>query len=133
MTLTRFTQPPGAVYVPPIYARDMLFQLTQPERFRLVWGGAEGPTLAFWLSNNAVDRWDGRVILGGFIERLHALVLDDQEFVVAELVGGPLPAGQPDLLTLSGMGRGVFTRLDDGCRKQFRRLCPGCAGKRLDD
>ncbi len=79
---------------------------------RITWGAADGPTLAFW--DNTADwlnlRWDGRVKVGGFVERLHAREGGGRELVIAEVVGGPFAADHVGLPSLDDMRNGIFAR-----------------------
>ncbi len=118
----------------PAYAQDMLyvvtrdgaaqaqgkhgaFNLTTPPEgvVQITWGAADGPTLAFW--NNAAEwlnlRWDGRVKVGGFIERLHARELGGLELVIVEVVGGPFAVDHVGLPSLNDMHNGIFARPAD--------------------
>ena len=82
---------------------------------RLAWGNAVGPILAVWdhpPGDLNLD-WDGRVRVGGFIERLHAREVGGLEIVIAEVLGGPLPAEQVGLPSLDDMRDGVYARTSD--------------------
>jgi hypothetical protein len=82
---------------------------------RLAWESAAGPILAVWdrLPDNLRLDWDGRVKVGGFVERLHAREIGGQDVVIAEVVGGPLPADHVGLPSLDDMRRGVYARTAD--------------------
>lgn len=117
----------------PVYAQDMLFVVTgagsaaaqgpqgsylldhPPEgALRVTWGAADGPTLAFWPdAEQAHLRWDGRVKVGGFIERLHARELGGLEVIIIEVVGGPFAADHVGLPSLNDMKHGIFARPSD--------------------
>jgi hypothetical protein len=88
---------------------------TLPEGvIRLTYGGANGPTLAYWdIEDWPAARWDGRVKIGGFIERLHAREVGGLEVVIAEVVGGPLPSNHVGLPSLDDMRGGSFARPSD--------------------
>src|SRR5262245_33703371 len=106
----------------PEYAQDMCFIVTEAGAMqtqnangdfnleqepvspvRLTWGSADGPTLAYWTHapQSLQLGWDGRIKVGGFIERLHARELGGLEFVVAEVVGGCFPSGYVGLPSLN--------------------------------
>ncbi len=117
----------------PAYAQDMLFIVSGANTVQargkngtfpldvpsdgplhLTWG-AGGPILAVW---SAVPErlhfdWDGRVKVGGFIERLHAREVGGLELVVAEVVGGPLAVDHVGLPSLGDMRNGIFSRPSD--------------------
>src|SRR5258708_14824951 len=116
--------------IPP-YAQEMLYVVTSDgaaqargkqgqftldvpptDIVRITWGAADGPTLAFW--DNAAEwlnlRWDGRVKVGGFVERLHAREVGGRELVIAEVVGRPFAADHLGLPSLDDMRNGVFAR-----------------------
>ncbi len=118
----------------PSYAQDMLYLVSgeavaqaqgkqghfsldeTPEiPLRLVWGGADGPTLAVWqaLPEQGSLEWDGRVKVGGFIERLHARELGGLEIVIAEVVGGSFPVDHVGLPSLDEMRQGIYARPSD--------------------
>jgi hypothetical protein len=121
----------------PAYAQDMLYVVTETsvaqtsgkfgaytlesapdgdsgEVVRLVWGTPEGPTLAFWDSTKLPTlQWDGRITVGGFIERLHAREIGGLEVVIVEVVGGPFPRDHVSLPSVDDMRRGVFARPSD--------------------
>lgn len=82
---------------------------------RLVWGSAAGPILAVWdrLPDDLRLDWDGRVKVGGFVERLHAREVGGLEVVIAEVVGGPLPADHVGLPSLGDMRHGLYARTSD--------------------
>jgi len=68
-----------------------LFTLPAPsQRLVLRWGHAEGPALASlrWMSDSL--GWDGTVSIGGYVDALHVLTLDEEEgeFVAVIHVGG---------------------------------------------
>src|SRR5271166_6320022 len=90
----------------PGYAQDMLYvvsadgsaptqgpkgQFSLPASpsglLRIVWGTADGPTLAVWKvePEHTNLRWDGSVKVGGFVERLHARKIAGLEFVIIEV------------------------------------------------
>ncbi len=117
----------------PAYAQDMLYVVSGDEqtptrgkygKFKLdqtpngpvsIRWGATGPTLAAW--NEAPDgpnlAWDGRVKVGGFIERFHGLEVGGLEVVIAEVVGGPFPIDHVGLPSLDDMHHGIFARPSD--------------------
>ncbi len=118
----------------PSYAQDMLYLVSAgtatPARgkqghfgmerapelpLRLVWGGANGPTLAVWqtIPDQGNLEWDGRVRVGGFVQRLHARELGGLEIVIAEVVGGSFPVDHVGLPSLDEMRRGIFARPSD--------------------
>jgi hypothetical protein len=118
----------------PAYARDMLYVVTEnasaqtrgknglfsldvaPDgSLRLAWGAPNGPMLAIWeaIPQSLKLDWDGRVRIGGFIERLHALEVGGLEVIVIEVVGGPFAADYVGLPSLDDMRRGVFARPPD--------------------
>jgi hypothetical protein len=118
--------------VPP-YARDMLYVVAGAKSaqtrgkhgtftlgeapagpVRLTWG-VGGPTLVVWESAPGDLRlhWDGRVKVGGFVERFHGREVGGLEIVIAEVVGGPLAADHVDLPSLDDMRGGVFSRPSD--------------------
>lgn len=117
----------------PVYAQDMLFIVTEdgsaqaqgkqgkyaldgaPQgTVRLTWGASDGPALAYWRENELpAARWDGRVKIGGFVERLHARELGGLEVVIIEVVGGLLPATHVGLPSLNDMRNGIFARPSD--------------------
>ncbi len=118
----------------PSYAQDMLYLVsagtaTQVEGghghfsleaapefpLRLVWGGPNGPIVAVWQSIPDPTKldWDGRVRIGGFIERLHARELGGLEIVIAEVVGGSFPVDHVGLPSLDEMRRGIYARPSD--------------------
>ncbi len=103
-------------YKPPSYAADML-RVLAGETHAIHWGGADGPPLVFWESPiepfDALRAWDGRVKIGGFVERLHARQIGDVEFTVAEVVGGAFAADYNGLPTLDEMRRGIYARPAD--------------------
>jgi hypothetical protein len=120
-------------YTIPAYAQDMLyvvsgdntaqsrgkygkFTLDQaPDRsLGLTWG-AGGPTLVVWTRapESSTLRWDGRVKVGGFIERFHGLEIGGLEVVVAEVVGGPFPIDHVGLPSLDDVQHGIFARPSD--------------------
>ncbi len=122
----------GKYRIPP-YAQDMLFIVTddhiEPLRgnqgnlddfsikglTRLNWGTPNGPTLVFW-ENGVSSRdlhWEGRVKIGGFVERLHALEIGGLEVVIIEVGGGPLATDHIGLPSLADMQRGIFARPSD--------------------
>ena len=115
----------------PAYAQDMLYVVTEDSAaqardkqglfsldtapdgpLRLAWGAPAGPLLAIW--EPAPDplklRWNGRVKIGGFIERLHAREVGGLEVIIVEVVGGPFAADYVGLPSLDDMRRGVFAR-----------------------
>src|SRR5687768_6426404 len=112
----------------PRYAQDMLyiasgersaqasgkhgsFRLDLTGETRITWG-AGGPTLAMW-ENAPVEaslRWDGRVKVGGFVERFHGLEVGGLEILIAEVVGGPFSVDHVGLPSLADMHRGIFAR-----------------------
>jgi hypothetical protein len=115
----------------PIYARDMLyvvagaqsaqasgkhgkFRLELTGEVRIAWGDG-GPTLAVWKHAPAEPtlRWDGRVKVGGFVERFHGLEVGGLEIVIAEVVGGSFPVDHVGLPSLEDMRSGVFARPSD--------------------
>jgi hypothetical protein len=88
---------------------------TSSAPLRLAWGNAAGPILAVWdlpPGDLHLD-WDGRVRVGGFIERLHAREVGGLEIVIADVVGGPLPADHVGLPSLDDMREGVYARTSD--------------------
>jgi hypothetical protein len=117
----------------PTYAQDMLFIVTgegssqaqgkqgkytldsaPQETVRLTWGASDGPALAYWSETEwPTARWDGRVKIGGFVERLHARELGGLEVVIIEVVGGLLPANHVGLPSLNDMRNGIFARPSD--------------------
>ena len=118
----------------PVYAQDMLYVVsgdhsvqttgkqgqfaldTEPdEMLTLAWGTPDGPTLALWeeVPKSLKLGWDGRVCIGGFIERLHAREVGGLEVVVIEVVGGPFASDYIGLPSLDDMRRGIFARSPD--------------------
>lgn len=121
-------------YSIPAYARNMLYVVIggghalkvsgKQGRFhpapvtggtaRIAWGTAEGPILAQWEKVGGANlQWEGRVKVGGFIERLHSCEVGGLEIVIAEVVGGPFPTDHVALPSLSDMRRGIFSRPSD--------------------
>jgi len=83
-----------------------------------VWGSPDGPTLAYWrkvepLTTGLNLNWDGRVHVGGFIDRIHAFAVEDMELLVAEIVGGVFADDYVGLPTLADMRAGRHTRPPD--------------------
>jgi hypothetical protein len=118
----------------PAYAQDMLYVVTAnisaqtrgknglfslgaaPDgSLWLAWGAPNGPMLAIWedVPASLKLKWDGRVRIGGFVERLHALEVGGLEVIVIEVVGGPFAADYVGLPSLDDMRRGVFARPPD--------------------
>lgn len=123
----------------PAYAQDLLwvqlddhaertngargqFQLNVPGEISsalfVVWGTAGGPPLTIWhkpdLEAPFVVGWQGSVGVGGFVERLHVLeVQQDLELVIAEIEGSLLPSDYRRLPTLTQMQQMPFRRLVD--------------------
>ncbi|MEP7289232.1 MAG: hypothetical protein ABI947_26065 [Chloroflexota bacterium] len=117
----------------PNYAQNMLYVLTETEAVqaqgkqgtfalhapseglvRLVWGTPDGPPLAFWENSERHNlQWDGRVKVGGFVERLHALEVGGIEVVIIEVIGGVFSADHVGLPSLNDMRHGVFARPSD--------------------
>ncbi len=117
----------------PAYAQDMLYLVCDDNavqtrgkygKFKLdaappgplsVTWGAGGPTLVVWSHPPEAARlqWDGRVKVGGFIERFHGLEVGGVEVVIAEVVGGPFPINHVGLPSLDDMHNGIFARLSD--------------------
>ena len=117
----------------PAYAQDMLYVVSGDEQaptrgkygkskldqapdgpVSIRWG-IDGPMLAVW--NVAPEglnlRWDGRIKVGGFIERFHGLEVGGLEVVIAEVVGGPFPIDHVGLPSLDDMRHGIFARPSD--------------------
>jgi hypothetical protein len=65
--------------------------------------------LALWSTaeQRTGQSWDGRVLCGGFVARLHALQIADTPLIVAEIVGGVFPQGYTNLPSLESMQYGV--------------------------
>jgi hypothetical protein len=107
----------------PVYAQGLLIPGSDESFAYIHWVDGDGPTLAYWalpeseteaINNvNVSFEWDGRVIVGGFVERLHVRRLGDVELVIAEIVGGVFPANYRNLPTLADMREGVFARPAD--------------------
>src|SRR5260221_8322742 len=78
----------------------------------LKWATPDGPTLAHWAQVPSPHQlnWDGRIKVGGFIERLHARELGGLEVVIAEIVGGCFPVDYKGLPSLDDMRNGIFAR-----------------------
>jgi len=117
----------------PAYAANMLYLLTDTgatllaadqRKFtadvppdsdvRITWGAPDGPILAWWrYAGEPTVWWDGRVKVGGYIERLHAGETGGLEYVVAEVVGGPFFMDHVGLPSLHDMRGGTFARPAD--------------------
>jgi hypothetical protein len=85
--------------------------LTAPVALR--WGTAHGPTLTLLPVPPAGSRslgWQGQVIVGGFIDRIHACEIGGLEVAIVEVVGGAFAAGHTALPSLTDMRGGVFAR-----------------------
>src|SRR5260370_28669757 len=83
-----------------------MFQAMPLDRMplRLVWGA--GPTLVSWKDHNPTKigltpdsdaeilnlHWDGRIRIGGYIERLHAFTHGGLDILIAMILGGPYEA-----------------------------------------
>ncbi|NDJ77411.1 MAG: hypothetical protein GYB65_14255 [Chloroflexi bacterium] len=84
------------------------------QALHLVWGTAGGPPLTIWHRPDTaapfVVGWQGGVCMGGFVERLHALVVRGLELLVAEVEGGLLPPNFRRLPTLVQMQSAPFAR-----------------------
>ncbi len=119
----------------PAYAQDMLYVVSGESRaqtqgplgqftldgelsdtLRVSWAWWRvGPILTHWALPLEADplNWDGRVKVGGFVERLHAREIGDMEIIIAEIVGGSFPANYGGLPSLEDMRGGVFARPAD--------------------
>ena len=109
----------------PAYAQGLLIPGSDDTFAYIHWVDGDGPTLAYWAlpeadaeanpssTVNAAFEWDGRIVVGGFVERLHIRRLGDVELVIAEIVGGVFPAQYHNLPTLADMREGVFSRPAD--------------------
>ena len=112
----------------PTYAQGLLLPGSDESFAYIHWVDGDGPTLAYWalpeseteaVNNiNAAFEWDGRVIVGGFVERLHVRRLGDVDLVIAEIVGGVFPANYRNLPTLADMREGIG---NGALEKLFRR------------
>lgn len=128
----------------PAYAQDMLwvqcaghsvqasgprgqFAIEQPPAgavARLTWGHAGGPLLAEWTPAGAAFAagWQGEVIVGGFVERLHAFETRHLELVIAEIEGDALPPGHTRVPGLEQMRAATFSRRDETYPAPDRRF-----------
>lgn len=119
----------------PAYAQDMLYIVSGESRaqlqgtdgqfvlegelsdvLRITWAWWRvGPTLVHWPLPLETDdlEWDGRVKVGGFVQRLHAREIGGMEIVIAEIVGGAFEASYGDLPSLEDMKGGIFARPAD--------------------
>jgi hypothetical protein len=90
----------------------------------LMWGSVNGPLLGYWRSPKITNmglseqayvphlnlKWDGRIHVGGNVERIHAFQVEDTELIVAEIVGGVFADDYIGLPTLEDMRTGKNTR-----------------------
>lgn len=87
-----------------------------PSKIQLRWGNPAGSPLTSWTidsSDSLMLAWNGKVTLGGFIERSHLLEFEDVPLMVIELVGGAYPTAYTALPDLKTLQAGPFARTPD--------------------
>lgn len=95
----------------PAYAEGALWEGEFGNHPIIRWVSAQGPILCYWEGERTP--WDGRIRIGGFVERIHGLDLAGVELVVVEIVGGAFPPSYRALATLDEMREGYFGRAED--------------------
>ncbi len=99
----------------PTYAQPLLTTSTDADFVYVHWGTSTGPLLMYAelpTDGKPLD-WNGQVIVGGYIQQLHARRIADVDFLIATVLGGAFPTDHNTLLTLDDARRGVFSHADD--------------------
>jgi len=110
----------------PQYAQPLLIVESDVDFVYVRWCAHNGPVLTYQdqPGENEALPWNGQVIVGGFVERLHARRLADVDFLIAEVVGGAFPQTYRNLPTLDDMKNGLYARPADAEPFEDNRAFP---------
>ena len=105
-------------YAPAAYAEPLILLLAEPpdpstgpdeRRGQVRWMDRAGILLVPTTALDQLQKWDGRITVVGYIDRLHVHRIDDEDILIAEVIGQAVPIGYHTLPTRQDLRSGFLS------------------------